>query len=150
MEFDDQKAIRIWAQTLTPVIVQQGSPKPLLIRLPFADGNRAWLKEGHRNHPTWNPKSKRWQVPVTWFDDVVTRALNRYGRVYVIQLYKRQQKCAPVCWNAKGFHCECSCFGANHGNGQPGGAWFLVSDTFAFSSGSVEYACRLLTSKKSN
>jgi hypothetical protein len=86
-------------------------------------------------------------MPIAWFDDLIQRALERYGQIYVIQLYKQQQKCASACWNAKGFHCECSCLGASHGTGQPGGIWFELSETFAFSWGPTEYACRLLVAK---
>ena len=145
MRFEDARVRRLWSQQFIPVVVRQGSSEPILVRLPYADDNRTWLRGDHRNQPTWNSDAKYWSVPKSWFDDVVHRALIRYGKAYVIQLYKRQQTCAPACWNAKGFHCECSCLGAHHGNGHPSGAWFMVSDTFAFNWGDTEYACRLIT-----
>jgi hypothetical protein len=59
-------------------------------------------------------------------------------------LIERTPKCAPACLYAVGYHCECSCMGANHGTGHPGGRWHEVSDTFAFNWGPKQYACRLI------
>lgn len=75
---------------------------------------------------------------------LIDQTLKRYGEAYVIQLNKEQQKCAQACWNAQGHDCECSCMGANHGNGHPGGRWHEVSDTFAFQWGPTQFACRHL------
>lgn len=147
MRFDDYRARRIWFQQEVPVIFRQGSSIPLFIRLPYADDNRSWLRDGRRSQPRWNSIEKHWEIPNSWFEDIVQRALDRHRKVYVIQLYKLQQKCAPACWNAKGFHCECSCLGANHGNGHPSGTWFEVSETFAFNWGRAQFACRLLQVK---
>ncbi len=141
---EDPRIRRIWSQQVVPVVVRQRSPNPVLVRLPFASDNRTWLKEGHRNRPKWDSQAKHWATPISWFDDLIQRSLIRYGRIYVIQLYKQQQKCAAACWNAKGFHCECSCLGANHGSGHPGGIWHEVSEKFAFQWGSLQYACRLI------
>src|SRR5690606_1987750 len=60
---------------------------------------------------------------------------------------RAQQKCAPACWNAEGFHCECSCMSENHGGGHPGGSWYKVSETFAVSWGAQRYSCRHLKIK---
>ena len=76
--------------------------------------------------------------------DVIKLCLQQYQSAYVIQLYRAQQKCAPACWNAEGFHCECSCMGENHGGGHPGGNWHEVSETFAVSWGDQRYSCRHL------
>jgi len=69
---------------------------------------------------------------VSWYDWLARRLLYKYSAVYLIQLYREQQKCAPACWNAEGLHCECSCMGENHGSGHPGERWREVSETFAF------------------
>ena len=121
--------------------------KPILVKLPYSKDNYTWLKDERRYKPKWNEKYKSWETPVAWFDKVIKQTLRRYGQVYVIQLYREQQKCAPACWNAQGFHCECSCMGANHGTGHPGKGWYEISETFAFEWGPKEYACRHLVSK---
>ena len=81
---------------------------------------------------------------MSWYDWLARRLLYKYSAVYLIQLYREQQKCAPACWNAEGLHCECSCMGENHGSGHPGERWREVSETFAFEWGPTKYACRLL------
>jgi len=146
MEAQDPRLRKIWRQTKQPVIYRQQRPKPILVRLPYAIDNYAWVRGEQRRKPAWNKQYKCWETPNSWFDSLIKRALERFGRVYVIQLYKQQQKCAPACWNAEGFNCECSCMGENHGSGHPGGKWHEVSDTFAFNWGQHQYACRLIVS----
>lgn len=144
MENQDQRLRKIWMQTDIPVIFRQERPEPTLVRLPFSLDNYHWLKGEHRRKPDWDKKFKCWETPIAWFDDLITISLARFNRVYVVQAHKEQQKCAPACWNAHGFHCECSCMGENHGTGQPDGKWHEVSETFAFHWGPRHYACRLI------
>jgi hypothetical protein len=144
MEQKDPRLRRIWQQKTTPVVYRQARPKPILVRLPFSSDNYTWLRGNNRHKPKWNAQHKRWETPVAWFDDLVQRILERYRQVYVIQLHKEQQKCAPACWNARGFHCECSCMGVHHGTGYPGGNWHSVSERFASQWGPCLYACRLI------
>lgn len=101
-----------------------------------------WLRDGRRDKPKWHARFKAWEIPAAWFDSAIKLSLRRYGDAYVIQVYRDQQKCAPACWNAEGFHCECSCMGANHGGGHPGDNWYEVSDTFAVSWARRRYSCR--------
>jgi hypothetical protein len=135
---------QVWNQTKLPVLLRGGRIRPLVIRLPYAADNRGWLRDAHRTKPEWLPAHKVWGIPKSWFDDVIRRALSRYGAVYVIQPFSKVEKCAPACWNALGAHCECSCMGANHGSGKPTGKWHIVSDTFAVRINGREYSCRLL------
>ena len=144
MEVRDPRLREIWTQDNTPVVFRQKKP-PLLLRLPYAPDNYAWLRGSNQRKPVWDGKSKRWETPVAWFDDLIQRSVRRYGRCYVIQPHNEHQKCAAACWNAKGFHCECSCMGENHGSGHPGGEWREISETFAFVWGPRQYACRLIT-----
>jgi cell filamentation protein len=58
------------------------------------------------------------------------RLARKYGKVYVVQAFAHFEKCAPACWNATGFQCECSCMGQNHGS-HASGDWWIVSETFA-------------------
>ena len=145
MERQDPELVRIWRQQNIPVIFKQPKSNPLLVKLPYSQENFAWLRAENRKKPTWNGIYKAWEVPVSWFDNLIHRALKKYHQVYVIQIYKLQQKCAPACWNAQGFHCECSCMGAHHGSGHPGNSWHEVSETFAFEWGKKQYACRLIS-----
>lgn len=137
----------IWNQRQIPVILRRtGRSEKLRVRLPFHENNRSWLQNGRRNKPEWIKSEKYWEVPKSWFNDLVDRCLERFGKVYVIQPYREQEVCAPACLNAKGHECECSCMGANHGQGSDG-TWFEVSDTFAIRWGEQQLAVRLLTVK---
>lgn len=147
MDPQNPRLDQIWRQGRIPVVFRQGAGRPTLVRLPYSADNRAWVRGAKRHKPRWNGQYKCWETPAAWFDELIVRALQRHGRVYVIQLFREQQKCAPACWNAEGYHCECSCMGANHGTGHPGGAWHEVSDTFAFQWGAKTYACRLIAAK---
>jgi hypothetical protein len=136
---------RVWSNPRVPVLYRRGPGNPLLARLPYASTNRSWLQESGRKKPVWLATKKYWELPQAWFSDLVKRCLDNYGRVYIIQPFRAQEKCAPACWNAEGEICECSCMGANHGSSYPGGRWKIVSETFATRWGERELACRLLT-----
>jgi len=138
---------RVWHQKMIPVVYRDGGSKPLLLRLPYAQGNYAWLRDNNRRKPEWDTKYKCWHTPKSWFNDIVDRCLFRFGKIYVIQPYREQEKCAPACWTAKGHECQCSCMGANHGSQNPAGVWFIASDAFAIKWHAQELACRLLTRK---
>ncbi len=150
MDEQDPRLRNIWKQREIPVVFRQARPKPLLVRLPFLNDNYAWLRGENKRKPKWNSQHIAWEVPIAWFDELIHRLLKRHGRVYVIQLHNEMQKCAPACWNAEGFHCECSCLGANHGTGHPGATWHEIAETFAFSWGPRQYACRLIVASNSS
>lgn len=135
----------VWSQTKIPVLYRRGKGSALLSRLPYDPSNRSWLQASGRRHPVWLAERKCWELPNAWFNGLVRRCLLRYGRVYIIQPFHSQEKCAPACWNAEGEECQCSCMGANHGSGHPEGRWKVVSETFATRWGDRELACRLLT-----
>ena len=137
----------IWEQCAIPVVLRRDGPGDLLrVRLPFGADNRWWLRNGRIRNPAWvGGKECYWELPKSWFNDFVDRALVRYGKVYVIQPYREKEVCAPACWNAVGHECQCSCMGANHGSGNCNG-FFEVSDNFAVRWGKRELACRLIVS----
>ena len=145
MNDKDTRLLQIWNQKLIPVLYRREKGMPLLLRLPYAEDNRAWLKNEHKNQPEWLKDKKCWQVPKAWFERIIRRALVRFGRIYVIQPFNAQEKCAPACWNATGAECECSCIGANHGSSNPVGKWHIVSEALAVNWGPKQYSCRLLT-----
>ncbi len=146
-DLGDQDLKVLWRQGRVPTIFKPNKPLPVLVKLPFAEENLEWLRDGRKSKPKWNSRYKAWEIPTAWFDSVIKLALRRFNETYVIQLYKEQQKCAPACWNAQGFHCECSCMGENHGGGDPGGNWYEVSETYAVSWGVQRYSCRHLRKK---
>jgi len=145
---DDSELQRVWNQTRIPVIVRSDEKGVRLkVRLPFRDDNRKWLQEDRRSDLVWVKAEKLWYLPKSWFDDLVDRAMARWGSVYIIQPYRVTEVCAPACWNAMGHICDCSCMGANHGTGD-GTGYFVVSDSFAISYGEKLLACRLLTARR--
>lgn len=125
------------------MILRRPQGERLRMRLPYAEDNRGWLREGRRSKPEWLAAYQCWELPKAWFNGLVDSSLLRFGAVYVIQPYREMEKCAPACLNAKGHECECSCMGQNHGQGSDG-TWFEVSETFAFRWGPQHLACRLL------
>ncbi len=135
----------VWNQQLIPVAQRRtGKGELLRVRLPYALGNRQWLRNGRHIAPIWVPKEKHWELPKAWFNDFVDRALAKFGSVYIIQPYREQEKCSPACQNAQGHECQCSCMGQYHGVGNDG-SWFEVTETFSTRWGPQEVACRLLT-----
>ena len=134
----------IWGQTNIPVILRRGGKgEKLRVKLPYNEDNRNWLQNGRRISPIWTKDEKYWELPKSWFNDLVNRCLDRYRRVYIIQPYREEEKCAPACMSAIGHECQCSCMGANHGAGNDG-SWFEVSDTFAVRWKNQYLASRLL------
>lgn len=93
----------VWGQERIPVVLRRtGKGQRLRVRLPFAETNRQWLQNGRRTSPVWIDGKKYWELPKAWFNDFVERALAKYGKVYVIQPYREQEKCSPACQNAIG------------------------------------------------
>jgi hypothetical protein len=143
----DSSLRQVWNQKKIPVVLRRGGKGQLLrLGIPFSTENRTWLRNGRRTNAIWLKQLKCWELPASWFNDFVKRALNRYGKLYVIQPCREQEKCAPACQNAVGHECECSCMGANHGIGNDG-SWFEVSETFATRWGEQRLACRLMQTK---
>jgi hypothetical protein len=144
---DDPGLKLIWKQKNIPVVLRRtGKGEKLRVRIPFAENNRRWLQNYRRTSVVWKSDGEYWEIPKSWFDDFVNRALERYGKIYIIQPFRPHEKCAPACLNATGHECNCSCMGANHGAGNDG-SWFEVSDAFAIKWGNPMLACRLLTQK---
>lgn len=139
----------IWRQAKIPVIARPRKEPPLFVRLPFAIDNRPWLHACGRLHPERVKNDTtgitHWEVPVAWFGLLIRRCIERYGRVYVIQPLDRNEICARSCWEAKRDLCECSCYGTNHGGGQPDGHWKEITEAFALQSSRGELACQLLS-----
>lgn len=142
---------KIWNQREVPVIIRRpDKEKRHRVRLPPSDkAGETWLRGDRRLYPQWIVSLRCWEIPKAWFNDFVNRSLERYGKVYVIQPYKEQEKCDRRCLEAKGHECQCSCMGANHGAGDDG-SWFFVSDTFACRWTEGYFACRLMEKKTSS
>lgn len=145
IEAERERLRRVWEQQAIPVLYRRGAGQALLMRLPYSPTNRAWLQRAGRIHPKWIAGSKHWELPQAWFNRLVRQSLDTFGRAYIIQPYREQEKCAPACWNAEGDECQCSCMGANHGSRSSNSGWRVVSDTFATRWGDRHIACRLVT-----
>jgi hypothetical protein len=135
----------LWLRKQVAMIYLSGEEERLLVSLPYADANRKWLRDGRHHKPRWNDSYRCWELPKAWLNDLVKEVVARYDKVYLIQPYGAHEKCAPACWNAEGFECECSCMGANHGAGAPPDPWTIVSETFAFRGIGQDLSCRLIT-----
>lgn len=144
MNAQDENLIKIWRQEKIPVIFRRKG-KSLLIKVPFAPDNSVWLRTKPKNkEPIWNAQYKCWELPRSRFDFLTKTILESFSQIFIVQPYRKQDKCAPACWNAEGFECECSCMGEHHGAGNHHNNWFVVSDTFATKWHELEYSCRLL------
>lgn len=147
MRRNEEDLLKVWNQQSIPVIIRRNRrAQKHRLRLPYSVSNREWLRNDRRAHPAWFSNKKYWEIPKTWFNDFVDRALKKFGKVYIIQPFREQENCAPACLNARGHECQCSCMGANHGAGNDG-SWFEVSETFATRWTDEEWACRLLVTK---
>lgn len=138
----------VWGhQQDIPVILRRtGKGQMLRVRLPYSTDNRSWLQNNRRTTPNWFAGKHYWEIPKSWFDDFVERALSKYGKLYVVQPFREQEICAYQCRNAKGHECQCSCMGQYHGQGDDG-SWFDVTDTFSTRWGEIMVACRLMTTR---
>lgn len=134
----------IWNNHNIPVLLRRGDSQAIRLRMPYYADNRTWLRNGERKKmPAWISDGKYWELPASRFNELVEMFLNRFGQVYILQPYREKEVCSPSCMNAKGFECQCSCFGANHGVGNDG-RWFEVSEAFAVQYGPKKLGCRLL------
>lgn len=147
-----EKLKAIWnSQNSIPVILRRtGKAEKLRVKLPLAQDNLLWLRNGQRTIPQWTPpiggNPGYWELPKAWFNELVERCLDKYKTLYIVQPFREMEICSPACQNAVGHECQCSCMGANHGSGNDG-SWFEVSDTFAVRWKDGDIACRLLTRK---
>ncbi len=144
---DADRLKEVWNQPLIPVVIRTNKKgDKLRVRLPFNKNNRAWLNTIGKSEPAWIIEKKHWELPKTWFNSFVNNALHKYKKLYVMQPYREQEKCARKCMEAQGHECNCSCMGANHGAGMSG-SWFEVDETFATRWGNEDIACRLMVAK---
>ncbi|MGA1809429.1 MULTISPECIES: hypothetical protein [Sphingobium] len=150
---DPTRLKAIWNQKEIPVFLRREEGRPRL-RLPCNWNSyahvaltRNWIRAGRHSIPESDYKRRYWEVPASWFNELLKQLLQEYGKLYVIQPFREQEKCSQMCWDAKGHECQCSCMGKNHGQGKSG-HWLEISETFATRWGEMEYACRLLTMKK--
>lgn len=132
-------AEEVWRNGVTPVVYRPPHQRPLLVRLPaVCVGShearfswRRWLRRGRRSHPAWLEQFKCYELPRSSFTDIAKRLAHEFGSVYIIQAVRGREICAPACLNARGLECECSCLGRNHGAGEDGGRWYVISETCA-------------------
>jgi len=117
------------------------------VKLPWNPDNRDWLRGDRQRRPKWDPQRRCWEIPRTWLSPMVDQILERWTQLYLIHPYREMEKCAPACWNATGYDCQCSCMGKNHGIEQTSrgvGGWHVVSETCAVRWGERTLAVRLM------
>lgn len=143
----EERLRRVWNQRDIPVLLHRGKGNRPRMRVPKDASNISWVRKNRHTIPKWDIDKKYWEVPQSWFNLLVRECIDTFGKVYIIQPYRAQTKCAPACWHATGDVCECSCMGEHHGMENPDGNWKIVSDTFATHWGDQEVACRLIERK---
>jgi hypothetical protein len=134
-----------------PVLYDPGKNKKLWLVMPYWREGSTWLQGEHSRHNhhyirTGTSDPNHWEFPRLWLTDTVHRLLQKFGQCYHVQVFYHTQVCAPACWDAEGFICECSCVGENHGKGKPKGA-HVISETFAITWKQRDLSCRLLKAK---
>ena len=108
---------QVWDQKRLPVIYRPDEKGNLMLRLPYREGNRAFLQGEKRFKPTWDVEKKYWSVPKSWFTELVESVVTVFGSAYVIQPHHANERCNASCQNARRLECECPCLGKNHGRG---------------------------------
>jgi len=91
-----------------PHCLETRGERASVLELGFQD-NREWLQIGKRATPIWIIKLQCWEIPKSWFNEFIARALKKHRRLYIIQPYREQEKCSPACLNAVDHECQCSC-----------------------------------------
>ena len=77
---DEGRLKAAWNQKTIPVALRRdGKGERVRVRLPYADDNYTWLRNGRRIRPSWNPALGCWEIPKAWFNDLVNRCLRRWG-----------------------------------------------------------------------
>ncbi len=131
-----------------PVLLLTKRGEKLWLVMPDGPNAHRWLGEGRSRWPQRYVKGKpfdRWLLPKAWFNAIARRLAERFGGCYIVQARREMEKCARACWTARGIDCECSCMGEHHGEQSPGGRWYEVSETCAFTWGEHKLHYKLLT-----
>lgn len=142
------KLMAIWQQRNIPVLLNRGKNKRLRMRFPEGHDHHSILHVSRKHRPLWIEDKKYWDVARIRLNEIVKHTLATYGKLYVVQPYRVQERCAPACWDAEGHDCQCQCMGEHHGSRSNGQGWFIVSDVFASRYQDQELACRLLTADR--
>ena len=76
-ELSDLDLKALWRQADVPTIFKPSKPLPVLVKLPYAEGNLDWLRSDRRSKPKWNSQYKAWEIPAAWFDSVIRLTLRK-------------------------------------------------------------------------
>jgi len=74
-DLSDSQLKDLWRQGKIPVIFKRNKPLPVLVRIPFAEGNMEWLRDGRRMKPDWSTLKNPWNPHEHWFSGVSTDVL---------------------------------------------------------------------------
>jgi hypothetical protein len=102
----------------------------IVIRLPYAEGTRLWLRDvcGPGTRPEFDRTRKVWLVARPHFRRVVDALALRYGVVDVYVDHMVRSACGKLCQDATGDDCTCSCLGDNHGSHTWRREWHQVDE----------------------
>lgn len=154
MEHATSEKIReVWRQRDVPVLVRQGAGFPVFVKIPnpkiddlmWRRKAATWLKPTLSSRDAkWLKNARGFEVPKAWFNNLTTKLLQKYQKLWIIQPYREQEVCAPACKTASGHECNCQCMGRYHGIDAPGSGWFTVNEAFETRWGESHMACRLM------
>jgi recombination endonuclease VII len=92
-------------------------------KFPPHKDNCQWLHTSVAIHSPRQDKDKEyWHLPRSCLTRLVTAAVDRYGYVAVLRDISSLSRCTKACLQATGTECNCSCYGAHHG--QDSDAWY--------------------------
>jgi hypothetical protein len=93
----------------------------VIAKFPRRKGTFQWLHVGVAIHSPMR-KRDRWLLPRSCLTRLVTATVDRHGYVAVLRDISALSRCTKACLRATGSECNCSCYGAHHG--QDSGAWY--------------------------
>ena len=93
----------------------------VVAKIPPLKGNFQWL---HNSVGIRSPhlEGGSWHLPRNCLSRLVIAAVDRYGSVVVCRDMAQLSRCTRACLEATGADCNCSCYGAYHG--QDSAAWY--------------------------
>lgn len=100
-----------------------------LLRVPFARGNRRWLRDALGCRPEWDSERRAWLVAREHLQRAIALLAETHGRVALALEYRLTDRCDIRCQAARGDDCVCSCLGEHHGGGRAVRGWRVVGDT---------------------
>lgn len=120
----------------------------IMARFPYVKDNRKWLKDTCRvKSPEYDNNSKHWTLSRNSLRAVIAGSIDRFGGVELYRDVSALSKCDIRCQQARGYDCDCSCYGENHGTESGGwiarGEFALIADMGDVRRVKLTYSCRM-------